>query len=104
MVRTFGQLGRPCLRIAGLSGSSLARCGSVEKAVLRKGTASYDLRHHCASDLRHAGESVAVVGDRLGHGNASLVLSTHGRLMPDSEERTRRRSTRRGVPPMCLRR
>jgi hypothetical protein len=33
---------------------------------------------------------VVAVADRLGHENASLVLSTYGHLMPDSEERTRR--------------
>jgi hypothetical protein len=33
---------------------------------------------------------VVAVAERLGHGNASLVLSTYGHLMPDSEERTRR--------------
>jgi len=30
------------------------------------------------------------VAERLGHENASLVLSTSSHLMPDSEERTRR--------------
>ena len=34
------------------------------------------------------GESVIVVAEPLGHENATLVLSTHGHLMPDSEERT----------------
>ncbi|MGK5440392.1 hypothetical protein ACSNN7_00955 [Micromonospora sp. URMC 105] len=36
------------------------------------------------------GESVIVVAERLGHENATLVLSTYGHLMPDSEARTRR--------------
>ncbi|WP_205801296.1 hypothetical protein [Micromonospora thermarum] len=36
------------------------------------------------------GESVIVVAERLGHENASLVLSSYRHLMPDSEERTRR--------------
>ncbi|MGW4154590.1 hypothetical protein ACWEDF_15705 [Micromonospora chersina] len=36
------------------------------------------------------GESVITVAERLGHENATLVLSTYGKLMPDSEERTRR--------------
>ena len=30
------------------------------------------------------------VAERLGHDDASLVLSTYGHLMPDSEDRTRR--------------
>jgi len=30
------------------------------------------------------------VAERLGHENATLVLSTYGHLMPDSEDRTRR--------------
>jgi hypothetical protein len=33
---------------------------------------------------------VIAVAERLGHHNASLVLSTYGHLMPDSEDRTRR--------------
>ena len=30
------------------------------------------------------------VAERLGHENATLVLTTYGHLLPDSEERTRR--------------
>jgi hypothetical protein len=33
---------------------------------------------------------VVAVAERLGHEDASLVLSTYGHLMPDSEDRTRR--------------
>ncbi len=47
-------------------------------------------RHHYASVLLAAGESVAAVAERLGHENAQLVLTTYGHLMPDSEDRTRR--------------
>ena len=47
-------------------------------------------RHHYASVLPSHGESVIVVAERVGHENASLVLSTYGHLMPDSEDRTRR--------------
>jgi integrase len=59
-------------------------------AGLPTGTTSHDLRHHFASVLLAAGESVVAVAERLGHENASLILSTYGHLMPDSEERTRR--------------
>lgn len=63
---------------------------AVERAGLPNGTTSHDLRHHYASVLLAAGESVVAVAERLGHENASLVLSTYGHLMPDSEDRTRR--------------
>ena len=53
-------------------------------------TTSHDLRHHYASVLLGAGESVVAVAERLGHENATLVLKTYGHLMPDSEDRTRR--------------
>jgi integrase len=62
---------------------------AVGAAVLPEGTTSHDLRHHYASVLLGAGESVVAVAERLGHKNASLVISTYGHLMPDSEERTR---------------
>ena len=51
---------------------------------------SHGLRHHYASVLLAAGESVVAVSKRLGHENAALVLSTYGHLLPDSEESTRR--------------
>ena len=63
---------------------------AARKAGLPAGTTSHDLRHHFASVLLAAGESVIAVAERLGHEDASLVLSTYGHLMPDSEERTRR--------------
>ena len=62
---------------------------AVEAAGLPKVT-SHDLRHHYASVLLAAGESVVAVAERLGHENATLVLKTYGHLMPDSEDRTRR--------------
>ena len=43
-----------------------------------------------ASVLLLQGESVVAVAERLGHHNASLVLSTYGHLMPDSEDGSRR--------------
>lgn len=63
---------------------------AVIRAGLPQGTTSHDLRHHYASVLLAAGESVVAVAERLGHENAALVLSTYGHLMPDSEDRTRR--------------
>ena len=63
---------------------------AVKRAGLPDGTTSHDLRHHYASVLLAAGESVVAVAEQLGHDNAALVLSTYGHLMPDSEDRTRR--------------
>ncbi|MET7705455.1 site-specific integrase [Micromonospora sp. NPDC005413] len=63
---------------------------AVAASGLPDGTTPHDLRHHYASVLLHAGESVVAVAERLGHKNAKLVLSTYGHLMPDSEERTRK--------------
>jgi integrase len=63
---------------------------AVEHARLPAGTTSHDLRHHYASVLLAAGESVVAVAERLGHQDATLVLTTYGHLMPDSEDRTRR--------------
>jgi integrase len=63
---------------------------AVKCAGLPVGTTTHDLRHHCASLLLAAGESVVAVAERLGHENATLVLNTYGHLMPDSEDRTRR--------------
>jgi integrase len=56
----------------------------------RSAVNSHDFRHHYASVLLAAGESVVAVARRLGHKDATLVLSTYGHLLPDSEERTRR--------------
>jgi integrase len=63
---------------------------AVRRASLPAGTTSHDLRHHYASVLLAAGESVVAVAERLGHENATLVLTTYGHLLPDSEDRTRR--------------
>ena len=63
---------------------------AVKKAELPAGTTSHSLRHHYASVLLAAGESVVAVAERLGHENATLVLKTYGHLVPDSEDRTRR--------------
>jgi len=63
---------------------------AVRKADLPAGTTSHALRHRYASLLLAAGESVVAVADRLGHENATLVLTTYGHLMTDYEDRTRR--------------
>lgn len=63
---------------------------AVRGAGLPPGTSTHDLRHHYASVLLAAGESVVAVAERLGHEDATLVLTTYGHLMPDSEHRTRR--------------
>ena len=63
---------------------------AVKAAKLPAGTTSHALRHHYASVLLAAGESVVAVAERLGHENAALVLTTYGHLMPDREDHTRR--------------
>ncbi|MBN9737315.1 MULTISPECIES: site-specific integrase [unclassified Pseudonocardia] len=63
---------------------------AVRRTDLPASTTSHDLRHHYASILLAAGESVLAVAERLGHEDATLVLTTYGHLMPDSEDRTRK--------------
>jgi integrase len=72
------------------SPSAHISAAAVKRAALPVGTTTHDLRHHYASVLLAAGESVVAIAERLGHENATLVLSTYGHLMRDSEERTRR--------------
>ncbi|WP_030437375.1 tyrosine-type recombinase/integrase [Actinoplanes subtropicus] len=64
---------------------------AVERAGLPEGTTSHDLRHHFASVLLAAGESVVAVAEWLGHANADLVVRVYGHLMPDSDQRMRQR-------------
>jgi integrase len=63
---------------------------AVVKAGLPDGTSTHDLRHAYASWLLAAGESVIAVAERLGHQNATLVLTTYGHLVPGSDDRTRK--------------
>ncbi len=63
---------------------------ALEKAGLPATISTHDLRHHYASVLPHAGESVIAVAERLGHENAALVLSTYGHIMPNAAEATRK--------------
>jgi integrase len=65
-----------------------ARTAKRDDLLIPVETSMHDLRHHYASVLLAAGESVVAVAERLGHDDASLVLNTFGHLMPDSEERT----------------
>jgi integrase len=62
---------------------------AVQRAGLPSSTTSHDLRHHYASVLLGAGESVVAVAERLSHDHAALVLSTYGHLLSDTEDRTR---------------
>jgi integrase len=65
---------------------------AVKRAGLPASTTTHSLRHHYATVLLFAGESVVAVAERLGHEDASLVLSTYGHLMPGTvtDDRTRR--------------
>lgn len=54
-----------------------------------EGQGFHALRHHYASLLIRAGESVKVVQARLGHKSAQETLDTYAHLWPDSDERTR---------------
>jgi integrase len=53
-------------------------------------TTPHDLRHHYASVLLAAGESVIAVAELLGHEDATLVLKVYGHLLPGREDHTRR--------------
>lgn len=64
--------------------------GAAPAVELPAGTTSHDLRHHYASVLLAAGESVVAVAELLGHENATLVLEVYGHLLPGSEDRTRK--------------
>jgi integrase len=60
------------------------------RKLAEQGQHSHALRHHYASVLLAAGESVVAVAKRLGHKNATLVMTTYGHLLPDGDDRTRR--------------
>jgi integrase len=62
---------------------------AVREAGLPAGITTHDLRHHYASVLLAAGESVVAVAERLGD-TPQEVLKTYGHMMPDSDGRTRR--------------
>jgi integrase len=50
----------------------------------------HDLRHFYASGLIHAGCDVVTVQRALGHGNASVTLTTYSHLWPNADDRTRK--------------
>jgi site-specific recombinase XerD len=81
----------------------MAYHGAAVAAGLPDGTSSHDLRHHYASVLLAAGESVHVVAERLGD-TPALVLDTYGHVMPDQEDRTRTAVDRPGPVPLTGRR
>ena len=80
-----GRPGRPWFR------SSLGRMyrAARERAELSAGTSSHDLRHHYASVLLDAGESVPAVAERIGD-TPEMVLKVYGHLMPDREDNARK--------------
>jgi integrase len=51
---------------------------------------THALRHHYASVLLDAGESIKALSEYLGHHDPGFTLRTYTHLMPDSAERTRR--------------
>lgn len=61
----------------------------VTRDVGVQGHGFHALRHHYASVLIRAGESVKVVQARLGHKSAQETLDTYAHLWPDSDEKTR---------------
>jgi integrase len=50
---------------------------------------THALRHHFASVLLDAGESIKAVSEYLGHWDAGFTLATYTHLMPSSATRTR---------------
>ncbi|MGI8817255.1 MAG: tyrosine-type recombinase/integrase [Pseudonocardia sp.] len=70
--------------------AAVRRLAEAEESTFPSGTTTHDLRHHYASVLLAAGESVVAVAERLGHDDATMVIKVYGHLMPDSEDRTRK--------------
>ncbi len=71
------------------NGAAKAYREAAAGAGLPDGTTSRALRHHYASVLLDAGESVHAVAERIGD-TPQMVLSVYGHLMPDKEDTTRR--------------
>ncbi|WP_406062267.1 tyrosine-type recombinase/integrase [Micromonospora sp. NBC_00860] len=55
-----------------------------------RATRMHALRHFSASSLLDAGESIKALASYLGHADAGFTLRAYTRLMPASEERSRR--------------
>ncbi len=66
---------KPALRVAGLEAS--------------RANGMHALRHHYASVLLDAGESVRALADYLGHSDPGFTLRVYTHLMPSSEDRAR---------------
>jgi integrase len=64
------------------------RAAGVSNPTRQDGT--HALRHHFASVLRDAGESIKALSEYLGHHDPGFTLRTYTHLMPSSAERTRR--------------
>jgi integrase len=47
----------------------------------------HDLRHSHAALLLAAGQSLKVVGERLGHAKTSITLGTYAHVLPDMQDR-----------------
>jgi site-specific recombinase XerC len=70
--------------------TAVRRLADAKGSMFPPETTSHDLRHHYASVLLAAGESVVAVAERLGHDDATMVIRVYGHLLPDSEDRTRK--------------
>jgi site-specific recombinase XerD len=64
------------------------RAAGVTNPTRQDGT--HALRHHFASVLLDAGESIKALSEYLGHHDPGFTLRTYTHLMPSSAERTRR--------------
>ncbi|MCW0215215.1 MAG: tyrosine-type recombinase/integrase [Pseudonocardia sp.] len=70
--------------------SAAQKLAAAEGSTFPADTTTHSLRHHYASVLLAAGESVVAVAERLGHDNATMVIRVYGHLVPGSESRTRK--------------
>ena len=64
------------------------KAAGVDRPTRQDGT--HALRHHYASVLLDAGESIKALSEYLGHHDPGFTLRTYTHLMPNSAERTRR--------------
>jgi len=64
------------------------RAAGIASPTRQDGT--HALRHHFASVLLDAGESIKALSEYLGHHDPGFTLRTYTHLMPNSAERTRR--------------
>lgn len=88
--RVFGTAVRRANAAIAKHNAKLPDSSDQRRAPLPAGTVPHDLRHHYASVLLAAGESVVAVAERLGHADATLVLRVYGHLLADREDHTRR--------------